>query len=861
MELPKAYDHTQVEQKIYDKWMKSGYFNPDCLPKQSALSERSESKGLIDDRQPYTIIMPPPNANAPMHIGHALFVTIEDILIRYHRMKGEKALWLPGTDHAGFETQVVFEKKLEKAGRSRFKMQREEFYKEIYEFVQGNKHITEEGLKRLGASCDWDRNIFTLDPRIIKIVYETFKQMHADGLIYRGDRIGNWCTKHQTALSDLETKYEEREDPLYYIKYGPIELATVRLETKFGDTAIAVNPKDRRYKKYLGKEIEIETLLGKTKIKVVGDEAVDMEFGTGAVKVTPAHDPVDFEIWQRHKDEIDGPKQVIDKYGRLNELAGPYKGMKVLEARKKIAEDLAARGLLDPKKTDHQYKHNVQLCYKCGNVIEPLIIPQWFVAMTKPLSSGRTSLRDMAVKAIEDGSVGYVPERFKKISLHWLNNIRDWSISRQIWWGIPIPAYYCGGVEKSSQTIMGMAGHIASEIFRGKTRTYRLRNHGIRKGDRIALENSQTRLLMGHAIITAVEKTTVEEIELPDQKHSGKYKTTEELVAAFKYLHPDKEVNRKTPVWIYDFEFQSFTANDKKIGCGQIVISDKAPEYCPACGGKNLVADPDTFDTWFSSGQWPYATLQAWGKKDFETYFPTQVMETAWDILFFWVARMIMFSYYHTGKQPFSTVFLHGLVRDRDRQKISKSKGNVIDPLGVIDLYGCDALRFALVFSTAAGNDIPLSEDKIRGMKHFGNKLWNISRFILANVDKTDWKSKIITDADKDISDKLEALKKTATEHLENYRLHEAAQEIYQFTWHEFADVYLEASKKQLQDEKLSENTKKLLLHVLINILKLLHPFMPFITEELWSKLYEAKLLGQDPMLMVSKWPKPDSSS
>ncbi|MCL5436227.1 MAG: valine--tRNA ligase [Patescibacteria group bacterium] len=667
-------------------------------------------------------------------------------MIRYHRMKGEKALWLPGTDHAGFETQVVFEKKLEKEGRSRFKMQREEFYKEIYEFVQGNKHITEEGLRRLGASCDWSRNIFTLDPRIIKIVYETFRQMHADGLIYRGDRIGNWCTKHQTALSDLETKYEEREDPLYYIKYGPIELATVRLETKFGDTAIAVNPKDKRYKKYLGKEIEIETLLGKTHINVIADEAVDMKFGTGAVKVTPAHDPVDFEIWQRHKDEIAGPKQVIDKYGRLNELTGPYAGMKVLEARKKIAEDMAARGLLDPKKTDHKYKHNVQLCYKCGNLIEPLVIPQWFVAMTKPLPDGRPSLRDMAVAAIEDGSVAYVPERFKKISLHWLNNIRDWSVSRQIWWGIPIPVKYC---EECGETIVD--------------------------------------------------------------------------------------------------------------------IEDKI-KVCPKCKSKNLVKDPDTFDTWFSSGQWPYATLQAWGKKDFDTYFPTQVMETAWDILFFWVARMIMFSHYRTGRQPFSTVFLHGLVRDKDRQKISKSKGNVIDPLGVIDLYGCDALRFALVFSTAAGNDIPLAEEKIRGMKHFGNKLWNIARFVISNVatltpfplpkgEGGQGPGEGQTAADHEILTKLNTLIKSVTDHLKNYRLHEAAQEIYQFTWHEFADVYLEASKKQLQDEKLSENTKKLLLHVLVNIIKLLHPFMPFITEEIWSKLHAQKLLDDDPLLMVSKWP------
>jgi len=747
--MKKAYDHTNVEHKIYEKWMKSGYFNPDKLPD-------------AESREPYTIIMPPPNANAPMHIGHALFVTIEDILIRYHRMRGEKALWLPGTDHAGFETQVVFEKKLEKEGRSRFKMQREEFYKEIYDFVQGNKHITEEGLKRLGASCDWSRNIFTLDDRIIKIVYETFERMYRDGLIYRGNRIGNWCTKHQTALSDLETKYEEREDPLYYIKYGPIELATVRLETKFGDTGVAVNPRDERYKKYIGKEIEIETLLGKTKIKVIADEAVDPEFGTGAVKVTPAHDPVDFEIWQRHKDEIPGPKQVIDKYGRLNELTGPYKGMKVKEARAKIAEDMAAKGLLDPKKTNHNYKHNVQLCYKCGSTIEPLVIPQWFVAMTKSLPDGRPSLRDMAVQAVNNKTVNFVPERFQNLFMRWMENLRDWPISRQIWWGIPIPVYYC----------------------------------------KQAISNSQ----------------------FPISKQ----------ISNPKCLNPIIDIESKTT-------------------------------SCPHCGG-GIQADPDTFDTWFSSGQWPYATLMAHGKKDFKTYFPTQVMETGWDILFFWVARMIMMSYYHTSKQPFSTVLLHGLVRDKDRQKISKSKGNVIDPLGVIDLYGCDALRFALIFSTAAGNDIPLAEEKIRGMKHFANKLWNVARYVLsvipasptvipakAGIQSLDPRAKPeddkLTDADRDILAKLERLVKIVTEHLENYRLHEAAQEIYQFTWREFADIYIEKSKEQLKDEKLKDPTLCTLHFALSTVLKLLHPFMPFITEEIWNKL------DQKELLIVSEWP------
>lgn len=716
-ELEKNYNPGEHEGEIYARWEASGFFNPDNLP---------------GDGKSYTIIMPPPNANAPLHVGHALGFTVEDILIRFHRMRGYKTLWLPGTDHAGFETQVVFEKKLEKEGRSRFKMQREEFYKEIWDFVQQNKHISEEGLKRLGASCDWSRNIFTLDPRIVKIVYETFLQMHKDGILYRGERISNWCVKHQTTLSDLETKYEERQDPLYYMKYGPFTLATVRPETKFGDTAVAVNPEDKRYKQYIGNEIEVEMLTRPVKLKVIADSAVDIEFGTGVVKVTPAHDAADFEMWQRHKDEIAGPKQVIDKFGRLNELTGPYSGLKIKEAREKIVADLKAKGLL--VKIDSEYKHNVQLCYKCGTVIEPLIVPQWYVSTTKSLPD-KPSLRDMATKAVTDETIKIIPDKFEKVFMNWMENLRDWPISRQIWWGIPIPVKYC-------------------------------------------------------------------------------------------------------------------------MDCNEVIIDieDKIIK-CTKCTSEKLEKDPDTFDTWFSSGQWPYATLMANGEKDYETYFPTSVMETGWDILFFWVARMIMLSYYRTGKEPFKTVFLHGLVRDKDRQKMSKSKGNVIDPLGVIDTYGTDALRFALIFSTAAGNDIPLAEDKIKGMKHFANKLWNISRFILMNsgdIPAPQEKPATITEADKQILNDLEITIKTVTDSLDKLQLHEAAQSIYHFTWHTFADVYIESSKIQLQDDAQKENTQKILVYSLAQILKTLHPFMPYITEVIWDKIPK----DENKLLMIEKWPQ-----
>ena len=433
MELPTAYNAKEVEDKIYQLWEKSGFFNPDKLP--------------LRHKKPFTIIMPPPNANGSLHIGHALFVTLEDIMIRYQRMKGRKTLWLPGADHAGFETQVVFDKKLEKEGRNRFQIPKDQLYKEILEFTLANKKVMEHQLKKLGASCDWSREKFTLDENIIKVVYETFEKLKKDGLVYKGKKIVNWCTKHQTSLSDVEIKYEERNDPLYFIKYGPLELATVRLETKFGDTAVAVNPKDKRYKDYIGKEIEIETLLGKNKIKVIADEAVDPEFGTGVVKVTPAHDPVDFEIWQRHINEIPEPKQVIDKYGKLNELAGPYQGMKVKEAREKIAEAMAQKGLLDPAKTQLDYKHNVALCYKCGNIIEPMILDnQWFVKMTAKPKSGKLSLRDSAVKAVKGKKIVFIPKRLEKVFLHWMKNLRDWNISRQITWGIPIPGDPSGQV-------------------------------------------------------------------------------------------------------------------------------------------------------------------------------------------------------------------------------------------------------------------------------------------------------------------------------------------------------------------------------------------------------------------------------
>jgi len=700
----KPYNPTENESAIYKLWEQSGHFNPDNLP--------NVTEG------PFTIIMPPPNANGQIHAGHALFLTLEDIMIRYKRMRGFKTLWLPGTDHAGFETQVVYEKKLEKEGRSRFNLSREELYAEIMDFVQANKKATEDGMRQLGASCDWSREKFTLDPDIIQTVYATFKQMFDDGLVYRGKRIVNWCTKHQTSLSDLETLSEARKDKLYYMQYGPLVVATVRPETMFGDVALAVNPDDERYRQYIDQDILVQTPIGELKLKVIADEAVEKDFGTGALKITPAHDANDFEIGLRHNLPS---VEVIDHYGKLNEKTGKYAGLKIEEAREAVVRDLTELGLL--LKTE-DYEHDVSVCYKCGRVIEPRIIPQWFVKMK--------NLAEQAVKAVKDKKIQIIPNHQEKVFCHWLDNIRDWNISRQIAWGIPIPAKLC---EKCDYAV-------------------------------VDIENQKT--------------------------------------------------------------------------------------DCPKCGGR-LIKDPDTFDTWFSSGQWPYATLGYPTGEDYRNFYPTDVMETAGDILFFWVARMVMFGLYRTGQVPFQTVYLHGLVRDAKNQKMSKSKGNVIDPAVIARKYGTDALRMALVTGNAAGTDMALSEDRIKGYKHFANKIWNITRFILENSQGQNSPVDLVP-ADEKLLAEFRALTADITTDMENFRFHLASEKIYQYTWHTLADVILEESKPLIFGNNESNRLSRLLTLniILLDLLKLLHPFMPFLTETIWQSLPQTK----EKMLLTARWPE-----
>ncbi|HOK17626.1 MAG TPA: valine--tRNA ligase [Candidatus Paceibacterota bacterium] len=729
-ELDKTYQPNKVEEKIYKMWEKSGYFNPDNLPNRS--------------KKTFTILMPPPNANGSLHLGHALTMTIEDIMIRYQRMRGLKTLWLPGADHAGFETQVVFEKELEKKGTSRFEILKEEggrekLYQMIWDFTQANKLRMEEQVKKLGASCDWSREKFTLDPSIVKIVYQTFKRMYEDGLIYRDNRIVNWCPKHQTALSDLEIDWQERNDKLYYVKYfladDPkqfITVATTRPETIPGDFAIAVHPQNKQYKKFIGKLVTNPLIKNRgsygDNIKVISDDLVEKDFGTGALKITPAHDAVDFEIGKKHQLPLD--YQIIGWDGKMNDFAGELKGLPVLEARQKAIEILEKAGALE--KTE-DYKHQVSTCYKCKTTIEPLPRAQWFIKMTEPSRSGKKSLRDLAVEAVKSKKIKFVTKRFEKVFYHWMQNIKDWNISRQIVWGIPIPIWYCS-----------------------------------------------------------------------------------------------------------------------KCGKEIVYIEEGNPQKCPSCSNTTFEKEKDVFDTWFSSGQWPYATLGYPESDDFKNFYPTSVMETGWDILFFWVARMIMFGLYTTGQPPFEYVYLHGLIRDKDRQKMSKSKNNVIDPLGMIDLYGSDALRMSLIVGNAPGNDPIVSEDKTRAYRNFANKIWNASRFVLMNVNDFNPNTQpALSKEDKKILKDFEKFTVDMTKDMEKFNFHIAAEKVYHYFWHTFADKVIEQTKPRLQTEERPQ-AQYLLLTLLTNLLKLIHPFMPFITEEIYQMLPNK---SKD-LLMIENWPQ-----
>jgi len=750
-ELASRYDPAAAE-KWYEFWETNGYFKP---IKPEGWSTEKAAAG--EAAKPFVISMPPPNVTGELHLGHAITSTLEDIMIRFHRMKGDPSLWVPGTDHAGIATQAMVERMLAKEGTNRHELGREKFLERVWEWKEKYGNLITIQHRRLGASCDWSRERFTLDEGLSKSVREAFVSLHEKGLIYRANRIINWCPNDHTALSDLEVEHEERNGSLWYVRYPLlskdhkfedyaildeaqafaardvatewIEVATTRPETILGDTAVAVNPDDERFGSLVGRHAVVPAI-GRV-IKIVGDEAVDAAFGTGAVKVTPAHDPTDYEIGERHG--LPGPS-IMDESGSINELGGPYAGQDRYEARKNLVADLREWGQLTKVE---EHSHAVGVCYRCDTVVEPMVLPQWYVKIGP--------LADKAIDAVKSGDITIVPERFTKTYMNWMDNIRDWCISRQLWWGHRIPVWYCDD-------------------------------------------------------------------------------------------------------------------------CDHLTVAKEDPTECASCGSNSITQDEDVLDTWFSSGLWPFSTL-GWPDEtdDLRDFYPTAVMETGYDILFFWVARMIMMGIEMTGESPFHTVYMHGLIRDEKGDKMSKTRGNVVNPLQVIEEYGCDALRFTLSTGSTPGNDMRLVFNKIEGSRNFANKLWNATRLVLSNLDN----SGIVTDpraheadlslADRWILFRLHSVVGEVTTHLEEYEFGKAGSLLYDFLWSEFCDWYLELAKGSFygEDEGPRDRTRAVSVHVLDTALKLLHPYMPYITEELWQKLpHNVELGGRTESIMIAPWPE-----
>ena len=710
-ELPKIYEPQQVESEIYKMWEENGYFKP-------------QGK---EGSKPFTIVMPPPNVTGQLHMGHAMDATLQDTLIRFKRMQGYDALWVPGVDHAGIATQIKVEEELRtKEGLSRYDLGREKFLERVWDWKHkyGNRIVEQQ--KKLGASCDWDRAAFTMDENCSKAVREVFVSLYEKGLIYKGSRIINWCPNCVTALSDAEVEYVDKPGHLWHIRYpladgsGEVVVATTRPETMLGDTGVCVNPNDERYQHIIGKKV-ILPLVNK-EIPIVADDYAEMEFGTGCVKMTPAHDPNDFEVGLRHNLEI---IRVLDDNGKVNELGGKYEGLDRYDARKQIVADLQEGGYL-VKIDDHA--HNVGTCYRCHKDVEPIISAQWFVKM-KPLAKE-------AIRVVKEGETKFVPDRFSKTYMNWMENVRDWCISRQLWWGHQIPAWTCE--------------------------------------------------------------------------------------------------------------------------CGHMTVSREDPTVCEKCGSSHIVREEDVLDTWFSSALWPFETL-GWPEKtpDLDYFYPTDVLVTGYDIIFFWVARMIFSGCEHTGKTPFHTVLIHGLVRDDQGRKMSKSLGNGIDPLEMIDKYGCDALRMNMVTGNSPGNDMRFYVSRCEAMRNFANKLWNASRYVMMNlaedaVNELPALSKLEI-ADKWVLSKLNSLIADVTENMDKYELGVAIQKIYDFIWDTYCDWYIELTKARLysEDAERKQTAISVLVYVLDQILRLLHPFMPFITEEIWQSIPH-----EGEALIVAKWPE-----
>ena len=709
-ELPKTYEPQEVEGKIYQSWMDAGCFKAAPNP----------------DKKPFCIVMPPPNVTGQLHMGHAMDATLQDILIRYKRMQGYEALWMPGTDHAGIATQIKVEEELRKnEGLTRYDLGREKFLERVWDWKHKYGDRIVEQQKKLGASCDWDRARFTMDEGCSRAVREAFCELYDKGLIYKGSRIINWCPHCLTALSDAEVEYQDKPGHLWYIRYpladgsGDLVVATTRPETMMGDTGVAVNPEDERFKDLVGKTCILPIM--NREIPIVADEYVELGFGTGAVKMTPAHDPNDFEVGLRHNLEV---IRCIDDDGKINENGGPYNGMDRYECRKAIVKDLEEQGYLI--KTE-DYSHNVGTCYRCHNDVEPLISAQWFVKM-EPLAKE-------ALRVVREGEVKFVPERFAKTYTNWMENVHDWCISRQLWWGHRIPAWTCAE-------------------------------------------------------------------------------------------------------------------------CGHITVSETDPTECEHCHSKHIKQEDDVLDTWFSSALWPFSTL-GWPEEteDLKYFYPTDVLVTGYDIIFFWVARMIFSGCEQMGKYPFEKVLIHGLVRDDKGRKMSKSLGNGIDPLEMAEKYGADALRFNLITGNSPGNDTRFYTEKCEAMRNFANKIWNASRFVMMNltIDQVELPEKLELE-DKWVLSKLNTLIREVTENMDAYELGVASAKVYDFIWDTYCDWYIELTKDRMRSADTAENAQNVLCYVLIQVLRLLHPFMPFITEEIYQAL--PHMAGQEGgFIMTSPWP------
>ncbi len=708
-ELAKAYEPQEVEGRIYDFWMKGGYFHAEPDP----------------EKQPYTIVIPPPNITGQLHMGHAWDETLQDILIRWKRMQGYSALWLPGTDHASIATEAKIVEAMRKEGITKEDLGRDAFLERAWAWKDKFGGRILEQLKLLGSSCDWDRLRFTMDEGCSKAVRHVFVKLYNEGLIYRGERIINWCPNCKTAISDAEVEFEEKDGSFWHLRYpladgsGYIQLATTRPETMLGDTAVAVHPEDERYKDLVGKNV-ILPLVNK-EIPIVADEYVEMDFGTGVVKITPAHDPNDFEVGKRHNLPV---INVMNEDGSINENGGKYAGLSGMEARKQIVKDLEEGGYLIKVEP---IKHNVGTCQRCHTVVEPRVSTQWFVKM-EPLAGP-------AIDVVKDGTIRFIPDRMEKTYYNWMENIKDWCISRQLWWGHRIPAWYCED-------------------------------------------------------------------------------------------------------------------------CGETIVSETDVDVCPKCGSKHIHQDEDTLDTWFSSALWPFSTL-GWPDhtEELDYFYPTNTLVTGYDIIFFWVARMIFSGLKHTGKAPFNTVLYHGLLRDSQGRKMSKSLGNGIDPVVVINQYGADALRFTLVTGNSPGNDARYSEEKVAASRNFANKIWNAARFIHMNIDGKDVPCALpetLTLEDQWIVSRFNTVTKEVTENLEKFELGMAVSKLYDFLWDDFCDWYIELAKIRMnsQDEEAAQGARQVLVWVLTQTLALLHPFMPFVTEEIWQSLPH-----QGEALIVAPWP------